>query len=156
MKLLIANLMFCKMHSLNLLHTRLIHHQRSLWEDSSCVDEILIISALFLMHRDLIEVKWLEIETAATKRHKFDGVMFSAMAQGKLATIIMEFAKSQCTSEKEAAHNNTCINSHIAVAFREFVHVGKAPSTVWSVWMFIHWRSSYCTCYAAVSSMHLL
>ncbi|KAL1927405.1 hypothetical protein VTP01DRAFT_4034 [Rhizomucor pusillus] len=82
------------------------------------------------MHRDLIEVKWLEIETAATKRHKFDGVIFSAMAQGKLATIIMEFAKSQCTSEKEAAHNNTCTNSHIAVAFREFVHVACGVSWI--------------------------
>ncbi|KAG0177107.1 hypothetical protein DFQ29_005216, partial [Apophysomyces sp. BC1021] len=55
------------------------------------------------MHRDLVDVKWLEIETATTKRHKFDGVMFSAMAQGKLATIIMEFAKTRCTDEKEAA-----------------------------------------------------
>jgi hypothetical protein len=59
-----------------------------------------IINALFQMHKNVADIKWLEIETSLTKRHKFDGVIFELSSKNRLTSTLMEFAKAECTDAK--------------------------------------------------------
>ncbi|CAJ0876499.1 4817_t:CDS:2, partial [Entrophospora sp. SA101] len=83
-------------------------------ERTYSIDTIVyIISRLFRMHSDMLDLGWIELTTPSTKKHKFDGVLkVIKTKKTNKAIVLIEFSKGKKATEKKGDdHVKLCRNA---------------------------------------------